>query len=107
MIDDDFEVIPTPGHTPGATSYLRDSGTHRFLFTGDSLWVEHGEWKAVVLGSGDRAATLDSLALIRDLDFDVLVPWAVGESCIDVTSRSQTWHRINAIMSRIAGGESS
>jgi len=109
IIDDDFEVIPTPGHTPGATSYLWDSGKHRFLFTGDSLWVEHGEWKAVVLGTSDRAATLDSLALIRDLDFDVLVPWAAikGQSGIDVTSRSQTRNRINAIITRIEGGGNS
>lgn len=45
MIDDDLEVIPTPGHTPGTTGYLWDSGSHRFLFTGDSLSVQHGDRK--------------------------------------------------------------
>ena len=62
MIDDDLEVIPTPGHTPGTTSYLWSHGSHRFLFTGDFIWIEDGEWKAVVLDSGRRAEYLNSLA---------------------------------------------
>ena len=37
-LDDDFEVIPTPGHTSGATAYLWDTGEHRCLFTGDTLF---------------------------------------------------------------------
>jgi len=36
-LDDDFEVIPTPGHTHGATAFLWDSGEHRFLFTRQRL----------------------------------------------------------------------
>ena len=63
-IGDDFELIPTPGHTPGTTAFLWDSGTRRFLFTGDMLWIEHGRWSAVVLGSSDRTAYLESLELI-------------------------------------------
>lgn len=43
LIEDDLEVIPTPGHTPGATSYLWEHGDHRFLFTGDSIGIEDGE----------------------------------------------------------------
>src|SRR5919108_1178882 len=75
MLDDDFEVIPTPGHTPGATAYLWDTGEQRILFTGDTLMLRDGEWVAAVLESSYRDAYLDSLALIRELDFDVLVPW--------------------------------
>ena len=37
VLDEDFEVIPTPGHTSGATAYLWDSGENRFLFTGHRL----------------------------------------------------------------------
>jgi glyoxylase-like metal-dependent hydrolase (beta-lactamase superfamily II) len=36
-LDGDFEAIPTPGHTSGATAYLWDSGEHRLLFTGDTI----------------------------------------------------------------------
>ena len=109
MIDDDLEVIPTPGHTPGTTSYLWNNGAHRFLFTGDFLWVEHGVWKTVVLGSSDRAASLDSLRLIRDLDFDVLVPWAAmkGEPSINVVTRDDARRRIDAVISRVEAGGTS
>ena len=108
ILDDDFEVIPTPGHTPGATAYLWDSGEHRFLFTGDTIFLRDGEWVAAVLDSSDRATYLDSLGLIRELDFDVLVPWAAsaGEQPYAVTSRADARRRIDALIERVrAGGE--
>jgi glyoxylase-like metal-dependent hydrolase (beta-lactamase superfamily II) len=106
MIDEDLEVIPTPGHTAGTTCYLWDSGTHRFLFTGDFIWLERGEWKAVVLGSNLRAEYLESLALVRDLDFDVLVPWGATEGypCFAETDRADTRSRIDAIITRVRSG---
>lgn len=106
MIDDDLEVIPTPGHTPGTTSYLWDNGTHRFLFTGDFLSIEYGEWKAVVLGSSDRAASLDSLRLISDLDFDVLVPWVAmkGEPFVHVVTHDDARTRIDAVIAHVQAG---
>ena len=108
VLDGDFEVIPTPGHTPGATSYLWDSGRHRFLFTGDTVYLQDGEWRAAVLGSSERAAYIESLELIRDLDFDVLVPWAAstGQDYFAVTSRADARRRIDAILERVrAGGD--
>ena len=85
VLDEDFEVIPTPGHTPGATAYLWDSGDHRVLFTGDTIYLRDGEWVAAVLSSSDRAAYIDSLELMRDLDFDVLAP--VGRHTRAVAAR--------------------
>jgi glyoxylase-like metal-dependent hydrolase (beta-lactamase superfamily II) len=76
---DDFEVIPIPGHTAGATAYLWDTGLHRLLFTGDSVYLHKGEWRVAIVGGSDRKEYLGSLELIRDLDFDVLVPWAVDQ----------------------------
>jgi glyoxylase-like metal-dependent hydrolase (beta-lactamase superfamily II) len=106
-LDDDFEAIPTPGHTPGATAYLWDSGEHRFLFTGDTIFLRDGEWVAAVLDSSDRAAYLESLELIRELDFDVLVPWAAtaGDPHYAVTSRADARRRIDAIAARVRAGE--
>ena len=106
LIDDDLEVIPTPGHTEGTTSYLWDSGTRRFLFTGDFLWIENGEWKAVVLDEGLRSQYLNSLAVVRELDFDVLVPWGTtddGPSCA-TTSAADARRRIDAIITRLRAG---
>lgn len=107
MLDDDFEVIPTPGHTSGATAFLWDSGRHRFLFTGDTIELNDGEWAAAVLGSSDRAAYVESLELLRGLEFDVLVPWAAtrGQPYHAVTSHAEARRRIDAILERVRRGE--
>jgi glyoxylase-like metal-dependent hydrolase (beta-lactamase superfamily II) len=107
MLDDDFEVIPTPGHTSGATAYLWDSGQHRVLFTGDTVYLDGGEWVAAVLGSSDREAYVESLELIRELDFDVLVPWAAsgGQAYHAATDRAGAQRRIDAILERLRRGE--
>ena len=107
MLDEDFEVIPTPGHTGGATAYLWDSGEHRFLFTGDSIYLNDGEWIAAVLESSDRESYMQSLELLRELDFDVLVPWAAtsGQPPYALTDRADTRARIGAILERLRRGE--
>jgi hypothetical protein len=106
-VEGDFEVIPTPGHTAGATAYLWDSGEHRCLFTGDTIYFRDGEWVAAVLDSSDRERYLESLELIRGLDFDVLVPWAAttGQSCYAVVDRAEAEQRIDAILARLDRGE--
>jgi glyoxylase-like metal-dependent hydrolase (beta-lactamase superfamily II) len=104
MLDDDFEVIPTPGHTPGATAFLWDTGSHRVLFTGDTIMLRDGEWLAAVLDSSDRGAYRESLELIRALDFDVLLPWvstAAGPFHA-FTDAADTRRRIDAIIERIS-----
>ncbi len=105
-LDDDFEVIPTPGHTSGATAYLWDSGEHRFLFTGDTIYLRDGEWVAAVLDSSDREAYLESLELIRGLDFDVLVPWAAsaGQPFYAVKCAADSRRRIDALIERVRRG---
>jgi glyoxylase-like metal-dependent hydrolase (beta-lactamase superfamily II) len=107
MAGDDFEAIPIPGHTAGATAYLWDSGRHRCLFTGDSLYLREGEWVAAVLESSDRGAYIESLELIGDLDFDVLVPWAAtaGRPFHAVTDRTDAGRRIDAVLERLRRGE--
>ena len=107
MLDEDFEVIPTPGHTPGATAYLWDSGEHRVLFTGDTIYLDDGEWVAAVLDSSDRGAYVESLELIRGLDFDVLVPWAAsaGQPFHAMTGPDGARSRIDAILERVRRGE--
>ena len=52
-----------------------DSGEHRSLFTGDSIYLADGEWVAAVLESSDREAYIESLELLGEFDFDVLVRW--------------------------------
>ena len=106
-LDDDFEVIPTPGHTDGATAYLWDSGQNRLLFTGDTVFLSGGEWIAAVLPSSDRDRYIESLELIRELDFDVLVPWAAtgGESFYATSDGADARRRIGAILERVRRGD--
>jgi glyoxylase-like metal-dependent hydrolase (beta-lactamase superfamily II) len=102
MLHEDFEVIPTPGHTPGATAYLWDSGRQRFLFTGDTIYLSDGEWVDGLLESSDLASYLESLKVIRELEFDVLVPWAArGEHWYSETTPELTRERIDALLERL------
>jgi Metallo-beta-lactamase superfamily len=105
-LDGDFEVIPTPGHTPGATAYLWDSGTHRCLFTGDTIFLRGGEWVAAVLDFSDRDRYLESLELLRGLDFDVLVPWVAtaDDAYYAEVDSDEAKRRIGAIMDRVRHG---
>jgi hypothetical protein len=107
LLDDDFEVIPTPGHTPGATAYLWESGGRRFLFTGDTVYLSDGEWIAAVLDSSDRERYVETLALLRELDFDVLVPWAATaeQPWYALTDSDDSRRRISAILDRVWRGE--
>jgi hypothetical protein len=106
-LDGDLELIPTPGHTPGATAFLWEGAGRRMLFTGDSLYLRDGEWVAAVLDSSDRAAYLESLELIAELDFDVLVPWAAsaGQPWFAETDRANTRRRVNEITKRLRSGQ--
>jgi glyoxylase-like metal-dependent hydrolase (beta-lactamase superfamily II) len=107
VLDEDFEVIPTPGHTPDATAYLWDSGERRMLFTGDSLYLHGGEWVAAVLDSSDRDAYVESLELMRDLEFDVLVPWAASadEPYVAEVEAAEARSRLDAVIERVRRGE--
>ena len=103
LLDDDFEVIPIPGHTRGATAFLWDSGRHRVLFSGDTIYLDRGEWAAAVLESSDPEAYAESLELIREVEFDVLVPWAAtaGHRFHAFTWPADTRRRIDSLLAEI------
>jgi glyoxylase-like metal-dependent hydrolase (beta-lactamase superfamily II) len=105
-LDDDFEVIPIPGHTSGATAYLWETGDHRVLFTGDTIFFSRGRWVAAVLESSDRERYLESLELIRGLDFDVLVPSiaTAGDPPYAIVGPGEAERRIDAIIERVRAG---
>ncbi len=104
---DDLEIIPAPGHTAGTTMFLWTNGEHRLLFPGDTIWVQGGEWKAVLLAEGDRAAYLDTLSMLMTLDFDYLVPWGSeeGEPYAYGVTVAQAQEKLQAIFDRLSSGE--
>ena len=104
--EDDIEAIPMPGHTPGATAYLWDSGERRALFTGDSLYLKDGELVAAVLDSSDRRSYIESLETLRELDFDLFVPWAAsaaGPPALELAP-GEGGERIDTVLARLRTG---
>jgi len=68
----DLDIIPTPGHTKGAFSYLWTSGERRFLFIGDTIVPVDGSWKYWVSPPRrpEMRRTIEKLAALR---FDVIL----------------------------------
>ena len=66
------EVIPTPGHRPGAVSYLVDVGAKRCLFAGDSIYHDGNGWMCPV-SKRNRKTMLATLELLAEVNFDVLL----------------------------------
>lgn len=60
-----------------------------------------------MLGSSDRERYIESLELVRELDFDVLVPWAATgkRPYCAVTSRADARRRTDAMLARLKAGE--
>jgi glyoxylase-like metal-dependent hydrolase (beta-lactamase superfamily II) len=68
----DVDIIPTPGHTKGAFSYLWTSGERRFLFIGDTIVPVDGTWQYWVSPPSrpEMRRTIEKLAA---LPFDVIL----------------------------------
>jgi glyoxylase-like metal-dependent hydrolase (beta-lactamase superfamily II) len=68
----DLDLIPTPGHTKGAFSYLWTSGERRFLFIGDTIVPVDGSWQYWVSPRSrpEMRRTIEKLAALR---FDVIL----------------------------------
>jgi glyoxylase-like metal-dependent hydrolase (beta-lactamase superfamily II) len=68
----DLEIIPTPGHTKGAFSYLWSSGERRFLFIGDTIVPVNGSWRYWV-SPPRRAEMRRTIETLSALSFDVIL----------------------------------
>ena len=95
-----FELIPTPGHTPGATAYLYEPRRAPLpVHRRHDLPARRRVGRRCPRLS-DRVAYVESLALLRSLEFDVLVPWAAraGEPFHAFTGPADTRRRIDALL---------
>jgi hypothetical protein len=60
----------------------------------------------VLEGTSDRSASIESLELLRGLEFDALVPWAAsGAPSVAPTDPADARRRIDAILERLRRGE--
>lgn len=59
-----------------------------------------------MLGSSDRGKYIESLELIRGLEFDMLVPWATaGAPYHAVVDRKEAERRLDTILERVRAGK--
>lgn len=79
------EAIPTPGHSPGSTSYLIAGAEGTYLFTGDTL-IRNPEgrwWAGYIDGISDAPSLADSLRVLAELEPDVVISSAFqGDSAV-------------------------
>jgi len=66
------EVIPTPGHRPGAVSYLVRVGRRRCLFAGDTIYHDGSRWRALA-SKKNRNIMLNTLDMLAGVPFDALL----------------------------------
>ncbi|GAA1388747.1 MBL fold metallo-hydrolase [Pseudonocardia kongjuensis] len=79
------EVIPTPGHTPGSTSFLvPGAGGESYLFAGDTVHrPEDGDWTAgYIPGVSDADELVASLRLLGTFEPDLVI-YAAGAHPVD------------------------
>jgi len=70
----DFHLLPTPGHTPGSSSYLYHSPLGQtYLFVGDTLTCDYNRWISVLKPDSNPAELQQSLELYRTLRPDVVL----------------------------------
>ena len=93
----DIEVIHTPGHTNNSVCYrYRSPHGKTYLFTGDAIYLDDGEWKTIVVADdgGDEAELASSLASLRELEIDVVIcSVSIGEMRI-VEVTPDAWRRV-------------
>ena len=70
----DLQMLSTPGHTPGSTSYFYASPHgKKYLFVGDTLTRDHERWVTVQVPDSNRADLERSLQRFRKLRPDVIL----------------------------------
>ena len=103
----DLEVIHTPGHTNNNLCYrYRSPHGKTYLFTGDTIYLDGGEWNTLVIpGEGGSEADLaSSLSFLRNLEVDVLIcSVSVGEMKIIETTPDEWRSVIDDLLGALRG----
>ncbi|MGX9297227.1 MBL fold metallo-hydrolase [Tsukamurella paurometabola] len=106
--DNGVETIPTPGHTPGSTSFLvTGSDGARYLFTGDTLYRgADGRWNAgYIPGLSNGEQLLTSLQVLGDLEPDLVASSAfAGERGAHAVDPADWRHTVAETADRFATG---
>ncbi|MGH0003331.1 MBL fold metallo-hydrolase [Pseudovibrio ascidiaceicola] len=72
---DGFQAIYTPGHTDNNLCFYYPSPVGKnYLFTGDTIYLDNGRFKTLVMSSdgGNKQGLIDTLRKLRELPVDVI-----------------------------------
>jgi hypothetical protein len=101
-----IEIIPTPGHTNGSVCFLvRSHHGQTYLFTGDTIYMNHGKWEVRVSHSdgGVQSDIKSSLMLLRDLAPTVVISSASVGSIAYKEVTSDEWASIvDTVISKLS-----
>ncbi|MTI02679.1 MBL fold metallo-hydrolase [Roseibium sp. RKSG952] len=90
-----LEAIYTPGHTDNNISYRYVSPYGKtYLFVGDTLYPDNGEWRALVMEShgGNRKTLIKTIEQLKAVQAEVIIPSvAIGNYQITELTKSD-WH---------------
>lgn len=103
-LEPDLEVIPSPGHRPGAACFLLTRKDANILFSGDVVFTE-GKIGNAFPKAGALKQMLETLDMLADLDFDVLIcngPSNVRECAIKLATAAKRKAFFKAIAEKLA-----
>jgi hypothetical protein len=92
-----IEIIPTPGHTNGSVCFLVHSRTGKtYLFTGDTIYMNHGKWDTRVngYGGGSKADLKKSLAILQGLGPAVIISSASEGDVPFIEVSKEEWESV-------------
>lgn len=94
----DFEIIPTPGNTPGSTCfYWVAPDGKRIMFTGDTLVPDdRGEWMLFIEDQTpeNEEIMLQNLQKLYEYDVDYVVPQMSEGEVEWLKNEREEWHTI-------------
>jgi hypothetical protein len=89
----DLEVIPTPGHTRGALSYLWTNQGRKFLFIGDTIVPINGDWEYWVTRP-NRPDMLRTVQMLAGIEFDVILSNSFASQPVAWVESDETYRQM-------------
>lgn len=103
---DDFEVIHTPGHTPGSSCFLWHHKDEKILFTGDNLYPDESDTWSVFISKSEIETTISSLEKMKAIEPDYVIPAGSSGTVSHKKFDSSEWKAvIEETVSRLKAGK--
>lgn len=89
---EDFQIIHTPGHTPGSTIFLYKSLYGKtYLFIGDTICFMEGKWGIVIVDESNVEDLRDTFEVLHTLKPDVVLMGVTVDELAYVEVTEASW----------------